>query len=209
MVQFSKAYWLVIGLMIITAIVNIWLRAPKPITDQAVDLQVFPKQINGWIAEEHALDSKIERVLRTDQTLLRQYIGHDGRKAELFIGYYQDQKFGAQVHSPQHCLPGSGWTILRHERFQLPFDKKASYANKLHILKDGNNQFVVYWFSSGGFVMQNEFDLKFRLLINAFRHQATSVYFYRVCIPFAANEEKEALERLNKFANIAGPYFNH
>jgi hypothetical protein len=56
--------------------------------------------------------------------------------------------------------------------------------------------------------VQNEFGLKIRLLTNALRGRTTSVYFYRVSVPFAADQEKEALQTLMAFIAVAGPYFN-
>lgn len=195
--------------MAITYAANMWLRAPKTTNGQEVDLQRFPRQFDGWVAEEFMLNDKIQEVLRTDQTLLRHYIGKNGKKVELFIGYFRDQKFGAQVHSPLHCLPGSGWTIIHHGKLQLPFNLPEGHANQLHIVKNDENQFVLYWFNSDGNLVKNEFDLKIRLLINAFKNRATSVYFYRLCVPFAANEEKAALQALEEFLVAASPHFNH
>ncbi|MGH7492066.1 MAG: exosortase C-terminal domain/associated protein EpsI [bacterium] len=194
--------------MAITFATNTWIRAAKTTNSHKVNLHDFPRQFEDWVAEEYQLNDQIRSVLRTDQILLRRYQDTEGRKAELFIGYYQDQKFGAQVHSPQHCLPGSGWTIVRQEKYQLPFDTEASCAKKLQIVKNGENQLVIYWFASDGQVVQNEFELKIRLLINAFKHRATSVYFFRICIPFATNEEGKASEVLRRFVNMAGSSFN-
>lgn len=208
MVQFSKAYWIVIGLMAATFGINSWIRSPQKSNAQAVNLQHFPKQLHNWVAEEYTLDDRVERVLRTDQTLWRYYTDTNGKRVELFVAYYRDQKFGAQVHSPQHCLPGSGWTILRHGDIQLPLDTIPAHAKQLHIAKNDENQLVAYWFYSGGNFVQNEFGLKIRLLTNALRGRTTSVYFYRVSVPFAADQEKEALQTLMAFVAVAGPYFN-
>lgn len=208
MVQFSKAYWLVIGLMAVTLVAKLWICAPNIIADQAIDLQQFPKALLDWAAEEQLINDKITSALRTDQTLLRNYISRDGRRLELFVGYYRDQKFGAQVHSPQHCLPGSGWTIVRYGKFPLPFIGK-SFANQLHIAKNNKNQFVVYWFALDGQLVQNEWALKVRLLLNAFQHRPTAVYFYRLSMPFIAGEENTTLRSLTEFMLVAAPYLHY
>jgi EpsI family protein len=111
--------------MAVTSGINSWIRSPQKSDDQAVNLQHFPKQLQNWVAEEYALDDRVERVLRTDQTLWRYYTDTNGKRVELFVAYYRDQKFGAQVHSPQHCLPGSGWTILRHG--DMPRTKRTNW----------------------------------------------------------------------------------
>ena len=184
--------------MALTFAVKLWLYAPQNNADRTGNLQQFPTEIAGWMAQENAVDEKITRALRLDQSLRQNYVSSEGKKLELFVGYYHDQKFGAQVHSPQHCLPGSGWTILRYGKFQLPFATE-SYANQLHINKNDWNQFVIYWFASDGQLVQNEWALKLRLLLNAMQHRPTEVYFYRVCMPFIEGEEELALRAVAEF----------
>ncbi len=208
MVQFSKKYWIILGLMAATLAATTWIRTPKTHREEAVDLTRFPKQFAGWSAEEDSLDPKVTQVLHSDQVLLRYYTDTNGRRVELFIGYFRDQKFGAQVHSPLHCLPGSGWEIVRHDKMPLPLNLEESLANKLHIEKNGSHLLVLYWFASGGSVVENEFDLKIRLLLNAFKHQTTSVYFYRLVIPFAENEETVALQSLYEFLRVASHHLH-
>ncbi|MCI0617655.1 EpsI family protein [bacterium] len=206
MVQFSKRYWIVIGLMAITFAANAWVRAPKTSSEQTIDLRHFPEQIDGWHSEELSIDETLERVLHIDQTLMRNYVGINGERVQLFIGYYQDQKFGAQIHSPQHCLPGSGWTIIRHEKIRFPPDSRHE-VNRLYNTKNSESQFVVYWFSSGGSIVESEVGLKTRLLINAIKNQATSVYLCRISLSFVANREKMALHTLSDFMEAAVPSF--
>lgn len=208
MVQFSKTYWFVLGLMACTWAVTVWIRTPQTAGAEVIDLNRFPMQLEGWSAQDDSLDAATERVLHTDQVLLRHYTDLNGRRVQFFIGYYRDQKFGAQVHSPQHCLPGSGWTIVRHDEIPLPLDSE-SLTKRLHIEKKGENQFVVYWFTSDEHVVQNEFDLKIRLLLNAFRHKPTSVYFYRVSTPFSENQEAVAMQTLREFLKVAGIHLNN
>jgi EpsI family protein len=194
--------------MALTLAAKLWIRAPQIMGDQAVDLQQFPKALADWVAQEHNVDEKITHVLRTDQILLRNYVSKNGKRLELFVGYYRDQKFGAQVHSPQHCLPGSGWTIVRYSKFPLPFTME-SFANQLHITKNNENQFVVYWFTSDGKLVQNEWVLKVRLMLNAFMHRPTAVYFYRLSVPVIEGEEDMILRSLTEFMLAAAPYLHH
>lgn len=189
--------------MVATFAATAWVRAPQLLSETNVDLRRFPKYFAGWGAKDDSLDESTVQALHTDQVLLRHYTDMNGRRVELFISYYQDQKFGAQVHSPLHCLPGSGWTILRHDKMPLPFATDIAIANKLHINKDSKNQLVIYWFASSGDVVKNEIDLKIRLLVNAFKRKPTSVYFYRISITFTENGEGVALQSVQEFLRAA------
>ena len=36
-----------------------------------------------------------------------------------FFGFFASQRSGSTMHSPQHCLPGAGWTPTEHRYIQL------------------------------------------------------------------------------------------
>jgi hypothetical protein len=56
--------------------------------------------------------------------------------------------------------------------------------------------------------VQDEWALKLRLLLNAFRHRTTAVYFYRLAMPFAEGEEDTILRSLKEFMLVAAAYLN-
>ncbi len=205
MAQFSPRYWLILGLMGLAFAANLWLQAPKIAEANLVELRALAPTVPGWRMEEPLLPASAAQQLKADQILLFNYHDAHERRVEFFLGYYQDQQFGAQVHSPLHCLPGAGWTILRQERFPLPFAHMAGEASKLDISKKDEQQVVVYWFVSDGEVVKNEMDLKLRLLRNAFLRRVTSVYFYRVCVSYQENDPQSALTLLQDFLAALGP----
>jgi EpsI family protein len=203
--RFSSRYWLMLGLIAFAFAANSWLRAPKPMAETKIDLRRLAPELPGWRHEELGLSTRAAEQLKADQILVRNYYDGRGRGVEFFAGYYQDQQFGAQVHSPLHCLPGAGWTILRNEKFQLPFTRLAGAASRLDISKKNGRQFVVYWFVSDGEIVKNEMELKVRLLRNTLQRRATSVYFYRVCAAYQENDPQTALALLQDFLKALGP----
>ncbi len=205
MVQFSQRYWLLLGLMLAAFAANLWLRAPKLAARERYELRRLAPDLPGWRKEEPRLPEQTAQQLKADEILLRNYYDSQNRRVEFFVGYYEDQQFGAQVHSPLHCLPGAGWTILRNDKFQLPFEHMRGAASKLDISKKDDQQIVLYWFVSDGKVVQNEMDLKIRLMVNAFQRRVTSVYFYRVCVAYQESEANAGLALLQEFLNALAP----
>lgn len=205
MIAFSKQYWLIIALMGLSLAASAWVRAPKPVVEAKVELRRLAPELDGWQKEQPELSPRAAEQLQADQILLRNYFDAQGRRVEFFIGYYRDQQFGAQVHSPLHCLPGAGWTILRKEKLPLPFEKNSGLASKLDISKKGEQQYVVYWFVSEGEIVKNEMDLKLHLLRNALLRRGTSVYFYRVCVAYQENEPEAGATLLQDFLRALGP----
>lgn len=202
---FSKQYWLILALMSLSFAASAWVRAPKPGVSAQVDLRQLAPELVGWRKETPQLSERAAEQLKADQILLHNYRDAQNHRVEFFVGYYRDQQFGAQVHSPLHCLPGAGWTILRNEKMPLPFKKKSGTASKLDISKKNEQQFVVYWFVSEGEIVKNEWDLKLRLLRNALLRRGTSVYFYRVCVAYQEDEPQAGRAVLQNFLEALDP----
>ena len=72
---------------------------------------IFPKQIGEWTGKEEHFDEEIYGILGVDDSFLCNYKTSDGRQVHLYIGFYQSQQEGDLIHSPKHCMPGSGWGI--------------------------------------------------------------------------------------------------
>lgn len=206
MVFFSKSYWLIFTALAVTYAANVWLRAPKVSAKTAAAIPKLAPQLPGWRVEQPPLSDRVAQQLKADEVGLYNYYDDRDRRVELFVGYYEDQQFGAQVHSPMHCLPGAGWTVLHNEKFSLPFAHLPGLASKLDISKKTEQQIVVYWFVSDDEVVKNEMDLKLRLLRNAFLRRVTSVYFYRVCVAQQEGAPDAALKLLHDFLTALGSH---
>ncbi|HIC90642.1 MAG TPA: EpsI family protein, partial [Syntrophaceae bacterium] len=73
-------------------------------------LNQFPTHIGEWVAiQDEAMDKKTLDILNVDDYIMRHYQNHNGHSLWLYVGYFQDQKEGAMIHSPKHCYPGGGW----------------------------------------------------------------------------------------------------
>src|SRR6185436_8244768 len=70
----------------------------------------FPNVVNGWRGYPlPPLTDNILKVLGVDDYLVRAYAGPANIGIGLYIGYWASQRQGDAIHSPQNCLPGSGW----------------------------------------------------------------------------------------------------
>ena len=80
----------------------------------------FPSQIGEWQSGgEEPLDDDVLQVLGVDEYVNRTYVDRAGLPLNLYIGYYASQRQGSTIHSPQNCLPGSGWQPVESSRIQL------------------------------------------------------------------------------------------
>jgi hypothetical protein len=64
-----------------------------------------------YFGKEYYLTESTAEVLKADTATNRSYTDQDATAYQLFIAYFGSQKYGSQIHSPKHCLPGGGWRI--------------------------------------------------------------------------------------------------
>jgi EpsI family protein len=151
----------------------------QPVTRQP--LTTFPRAIGSWTAAgDVSLDDEIVRVLGVDDYVSRTYLNASGEPANLYVGYYASQRQGDTIHSPQNCLPGSGWQPVESARISLKVDGATLPVNRYVIEKGGERQIVLYWYQGRGRVVANEYANKLWLMVDAARLRRTNGSLVRV-----------------------------
>ena len=115
------------------------------------------------------------------------------------MAFYNDQTQGG-VHSPEICLPSSGWEIAKLERVDIA-DKLDSATpfpiNRAIIQKGQTRMMVYYWFQQGQRRVAWDFAAKMYLLADGIRSGQTDGGIVRLTTSMRGNEtEAEAEERL-------------
>jgi len=149
-------------------------------------LNVFPSLIKNWQGEEAlVLEGEVTNILKVKDYLLRRYINSSGRSLWLYIGYWDTQRKGAQMHSPKHCLPGGGWEPVEARRVSIPLAEPpgAITVNRYLVQKDQYQELVLYWYQSGGQAVAGESDAKLQLIRNAIFHNRTDGALIRTSSP--------------------------
>lgn len=165
----------------------------------------IPLITDHYIGEEQRFSEASYSILQADTTTLRLYVDADGNKYWLFVAYFASQKYGSQIHSPRHCLPGGGWKIESIEPFDLKLaDNQSKLVNRLIISVDQYRQLMLYWFETRGGAIRNEFGLKFDLMKNSLLLRPTDAAIVRLTVPVNIGEDfqsatKRALEYFDTF----------
>jgi len=198
----SKAYWAAVGLILPTGAYTGILKRTSVPPGRTPDLSRIPLVVGSWRGEQQLLADWEYRILQVDQSLNVRYVHPSGEVMWLFIGYFRNQKYGAQIHSPKNCLPGGGWKILAQKRFRLkppdsPFDPVP--LTYLLISNGREEQVMLYWFETRKGKIANEFYLKFDLLVNSLLYRPTAAAFVRFNMPVTNGETQQTLETLQQF----------
>lgn len=112
--------------------------------------------------------------------------GHVG----LFMAWYDDQSKGG-VHSPEVCLPGSGWEIAWLERTDLTAVMETDTpfrVNRAIIQKGETRMMVFYWFQQKERRVAWDFAAKFWLMVDGVRSGRTDGALVRLTSPIARGE---------------------
>jgi len=168
--------WLaVVILLAASGYVNIVLSHGKDVPLRR-PLADFPLRIDDWRGRGHWLSKKVLDILRVDDYMMRLYVDERGRKIWLYAGYFESQREGQLVHSPKHCLPGSGWRPISSKRILIDIpglDVSPVEATMMVTQRRDEKELVIYWYQVGGDYVAGEYAQKLRLVWNAIRYNRT------------------------------------
>jgi len=165
-------------------------------------LSAMPRQIAEWRAEspDDKLSEGTLRVLIPTDYLSRSY-RKGGEQLGLFIAFYAQQRAGENMHSPKHCLPGSGWDVWDYGSIDVPVKGARVTINKYSIQNNGERALVLYWYQSRDRVIASEYVGKVLLVRDALFSGRTSGSIVRIVVP----DRPGMLEQAVGFASAVIP----
>jgi EpsI family protein len=169
-------------------------------------VQEFPKEIGAWFGQDVPLQPEVRQILGDGDFLVRFYRAPGQPYIDFFLAYFPTQRTGSTIHSPQNCLPGSGWIPAGLKRIELTNRGKAALVNRYIIAKGLDRQLVLYWYQSNGRIVASEYWAKFFLVADSIRRNRSDGALVRVVTPVASDESIESAEqRALDFARQALP----
>jgi exosortase D (VPLPA-CTERM-specific) len=173
--------------------------APPPREPYAL----FPRELGPWSGSTQTLKPGIARVLGADDYLSALYSREDeAAPVDLFLSWYASQTEGAQIHSPEVCLPGAGWEVFRVEpvTVDLPGTRLGAVRlNRAVIQKGLERQLVYYWFEGRGRQFTGDFAARFANIADSLRLGRTDGGLVRVITPIGEDGVAAADARLRRF----------
>lgn len=162
----------------------------------AVPLETISEEIRGWkqVATQPIGPNALKRLLPTEY-VSRTY-RRDGKDLGLFIAFYAQQRAGESMHSPKHCLPGTGWEIWKYDSTKVPTSHGPVLVNKYFVQNAGKRVIVYYWYQSRQRIIASEYLGKLMLIRDAVVDGRTAGTLVRIVV----NEEMGAEERAVEFA---------
>ncbi len=156
--KIDKPFLLLCGLITAAILYVNFLGTVNP-TPLSKSLNDFPHTI-GRFKRVHTqtFSKKILEIAGVDSYIMWQYKGPHGYIIGLYIGYYRDQTEGSMIHSPKHCMPGSGWEPSLEGVVNLRDRRGRSYTINRMLLQKGTDKMIAhYWYEGRGRVVANEY----------------------------------------------------
>ena len=172
----------------------------------------FPSQLVGWDSIEIPQDKDTLAVLGSGDFLERVYKDPLAKSpdVDIFLAYFPTQRTGDTAHSPQHCLPGSGWDPDENVRVTLSLPGHAPFpANRYVISKRGDRRLVLYWFWAHDRGVASEYWAKYYLVKDAIFMNRSDGALVRFVTPMYSGETASAAQqRLLPFTSTVVPMLN-
>lgn len=168
----------------------------------------FPMVVGEWRGTRQALDQQFIDTLKFSDYIRANYYDRQGKTASWYVAYYDDQRKGGSIHSPETCLPGSGWdfrkagTILITTGAGLP----AMRVNQAFLEKEGLREIVYYYYPMRSKVLTELYQIKLHNFWDAAIRRRTDGALVMATTPiYPAETQKEAGQRLQKFVTEMKP----
>ncbi len=194
-------FWILLAVLLIGGAAINWFDRRENVSVARRELKELSSDIGGWqqFGTDIRFSPQTESVLRADDYITRDY-QKDGRRANVYVGYYNSQGSGATYHSPLNCLPGAGWTMVEPQLTEIGLkDGKSFLANKYVIQNEQNRQFLIYWYQGRGRFTSSEYRDKFNTIWDSMTIGRSDGAMVRVISPIG-KDEAEALNSAIDFA---------
>jgi EpsI family protein len=194
-------YWSVVALLLLAA-VTLYRRGDKDNVPPSTPLDQFPRTIGDWSGTDIPIPQETLDVLGTGFFLNRNYLPESGSTGNtdlkpgpvgLFIGYFPTQRTGQSIHSPQNCLPGSGWTFESSGLTDVTdtAGKKTEVGDYV-IVNGPSRAEVLYWYQSHGRAVANDYKAKAYMLVDSIRYSRSDAALVRIVTPVASGESRDS-----------------
>jgi EpsI family protein len=200
--------FIVLTLLAVTVVVTQSRHRNTPVSGASIGS--VPLTIEGWSGRDAgALDDETVRILAADAYVNRTYQSGVKTPIGLYVAYYAEQRPGVSIHSPLHCLPGTGWEPVEvATRSVVRSDGTTGAVRRLVVRKARDRAVVLYWYAVHGRMIGNEIASKAWLLHDSLLFGRSDAALVRIVVPVNGSVDAAEGEAL-AFARGLVTYVDH
>jgi exosortase D (VPLPA-CTERM-specific) len=197
--------WAALVILLLTVLVDFSATQVRA-TPLSRPLDLLPAHIGEFVlVGDSEMDSSVVENLGVDHYIMRVYRSPSGYDLWLYIGYFEEQKEGAMIHSPKHCYPGSGWSSLSSKiiKIKVPDSNNTIEINEYILGKGDTRQLVYYWYQSQGRIVANEYLDRLYMLFDSLTKKRSDGALVRISGP--ADDVQKARKFQQQFIDVLYP----
>lgn len=169
------------------------------ITPLARPFAEFPLVHAEWrMVGQSRLSENVIKVLMPSDYLSRRYVAPDGFAVDMYLSFFDGGPNSGGIHSPRHCLPGSGWTELSSEQVIMPLGGEYVKLVRSVYAMGSSREVIYYWFAMRGYTMSDEYSLKVAEITGSMFHRRRDQSFVRISAQ-GKEDVEEAEQRIEDF----------
>jgi EpsI family protein len=112
--------------------------------------------------------------------LSRRYVAEDGTAVDMYLSFFDGQPESGRIHSPKHCMPGSGWFEMSSEHTTLELGGETVKLVRAVYAMGEQRELIYYWFDMRGKTMSDEYSLKLAEITGSIFHNRRDQSFIRI-----------------------------
>ncbi len=198
-------FWVLIGVLLAGGLFINWFEQRGEAKVERKELKQISQTLGEWKQKGSDINfsEQTESVLKTTDYMMREYV-KDGRLANLYIGYYASQKTGATYHSPQNCLPGSGWEMRSPEVIEIKTPSGKSFKANRYVIENGKyKEIMIYWYQGRGRAVASEYYDKIYTVLDSVTRRRSDGAMIRVMTSVGYSEKDAAIAASDLAAQTA------
>lgn len=171
----------------------------------------FPLTAGAWDGSRQYMEQKFIAELDLSDYVMIDYRNNQGKPVNFYVAWYESQRKGESIHSPETCLPGSGWEFRQAGQATVPLagQSQSITVNRAMMEKSGHRQLVYFWFPARGRILTNAWEMKLYTFWDSLTRRRTDGALVRLITPVYPQESpEEAEKRLQEFTKEIVPVLN-
>ena len=167
----------------------------------AVPYEVY----GGWLGVDTAFDP-VYGTDPADSSLLRVYNHKNQGPVIVYVGFYTDLTKILEVHTPELCYPGQGWSVSGVRSLSgRSFRGQEIHAKELLAEKGGSRRMVKWWYNSGSRTFENRIRYVYATLAMSMFTGRSDGSLVRIETPIDQRGESDAGGRIEDFCKTFLP----
>jgi EpsI family protein len=156
----------------------------------------FPLQVGQWAGKRDVMEQKfIDELDFKDYIIVDYRDEKTGKMVNFYTAYYDTQRKGESIHSPETCLPGGGWEFRKAGKTTVTLSPEKMTINRAFIVQGATRQLTYFWFPLRDRIATNLWQVKLYNFWDALTRQRTDGALVRLVTPVYKDEEVENADR--------------